>query len=345
MLMEEQHPRIKRYVSVIGHSPDTVELRIGVWNPISHILNDDERSGTLYRILSILRGEFTTSEIAHRTGVPKSKIEDIIRQLKSLNVIEYQSESSIDFYLNYAIPTLQPKVDKNKKIKLIGSPSLSGIIHGLLEQTGYFDAIQVMPDDQYQELQKASRSQSWDKDSLVFEKLVRQYEDWRDYYVVVASNHIDPFFMQAVNRICFALDLPFFTTSIDGPFLFIGPTIIPGKTACWECLETRVTMNLRNSPAYLNYKNALLDGKVDAVDFYPEKIIQSLLASHASMEILNYCLTGSSFTINKIMSVYLPTMEIVFHEIFKVSTCKACYPAKAARKKEAYYNLSTLLNP
>jgi thiazole/oxazole-forming peptide maturase SagC family component len=236
-------------------------------------------------------------------------------------------------------------LDKNKKIKIIGSPSLSAIIHVLLQQTGYFDAIEVVPDDEYQRLQQVSRMQSWEKDSFAFENLVRQYEDWRDYYIVVASNHIDPFFMQAVNRICFALDLPFFTTTIDGPFLFIGPTIIPGKTACWECLETRVTMNLRNSPAYLNYKNALLDGKVDAIDFYPEKIIQSLLSAHASMEILNYCLTGSSFTVNKIMSVYLPTMEIVFHEIFKVSSCKACYPVKTARKKEAYYNLSTLLNP
>lgn len=342
--MEEQNVRIKRYVTVIGHSPDVVELRFGVWNPVSHILNDEEKTGKLYQICSMLLGELSTSQIASKVGISKSKVDDIISQLTPLNVIEFYPESSIDFYLNYTIPTLQPKLDINKKIKIIGSQSLTTIIYDLLNQCHYFDAIEILPNGEYEVLQKNSRMQPWEKDSLAFEGLVTQFKSWKDYYIVVAANQIDPLLMQAINRICFALNLPFFTVCIDGPFLFIGPTIIPGKTACWECLETRVTMNLRNSASYLNYKNALIEGKVNAIDFYPEKIIQHLISAHASMEILNYCLTGSSFTLNKIMSVYLPTMEIVFHEIFKVSTCKACYPPKTARNKELYFNLSTLLN-
>lgn len=342
--MEEQHVRLKRYVTVIGHSPDTVELRVGVWNPVSHILSDDESSGTLYKILSLLKGDLTITAISQKVGIPASKIEDTIAQLAQLNVIEYFPESSIDFYLNHVIPALRPRTDNIKKVKIIGSQSLANIIHGLLEQCNYFDSIDVLPADGYEKLQTSSRAQSWERDSLAFEQLVSQYESWKGHYIVVASNQVDPLVMQAVNRICFALDLPFFYTTIDGPFLFIGPTIIPGKSACWECLETRVTMNLRNSASYLNYKNALTHGRVHSIDYYPEKIIQHLLSTHASMEILNYCLTGSAFTVNKVLSIYLPTMEIVFHEIFKVPSCKACYPSRTSRIRESYYNLSTLLN-
>ncbi|HEV9035745.1 MAG TPA: TOMM precursor leader peptide-binding protein [Puia sp.] len=342
--MEEQTPRIKRYVTVIGHSPDTVELRVGVWNPISHILNDDESGGTLYKILSLLKGDRTLPEIAQKAGIPLSKIEDIVSQLAQLNVIEYSPESGIDYYLNHAIPALQPRTDTIKKIKIIGSQTLGNIIYGLLEQCNYFDSIDILSTTGYEQLQNSSRAQSWEKDSLAFEQLVSQYESWKGHYIVVASNQVDPLVMQAVNRICFALDLPFFYTTIDGPFLFIGPTIVPGKSACWECLETRVTMNLRNSASYLNYKNALTNGRVHSIDYYPERIIQHLLSTHASMEILNYCLTGSSFTVNKVLSIYLPTMEIVFHEIFKVPSCKACYPSRTSRIRESYYNLSTLLN-
>ena len=33
--------RIKRQYSIVAHSPDVVELRHGVWNPISHTLTDE----------------------------------------------------------------------------------------------------------------------------------------------------------------------------------------------------------------------------------------------------------------------------------------------------------------
>ena len=53
--MKKAPPRIRRHFSVIGHSDDVVEVRHGVWNPVSHTLRDDSGSGSLFRIVGLFR--------------------------------------------------------------------------------------------------------------------------------------------------------------------------------------------------------------------------------------------------------------------------------------------------
>ena len=55
--------RLKRHLSIIGHSPDEAELRYGVWNPVSHTLKDDSESGTLLKILMDMRGDLSIQEM------------------------------------------------------------------------------------------------------------------------------------------------------------------------------------------------------------------------------------------------------------------------------------------
>src|SRR5438552_18119619 len=104
--MNPQNPRIKRHFSLIFHSPDSVELRHGVWNPLSFTVNDEAKSGNLVRLLTRLDGSVSPSELAKQEQVPTSEVEALIDHLIQLDVIEFSATTALDYSLDTMIPAL-----------------------------------------------------------------------------------------------------------------------------------------------------------------------------------------------------------------------------------------------
>lgn len=63
-------PRLRRSYSVIGHSPDVVEIRTGVWSHRSFTLTDERASGKLHALVRGLDGSLSHRELASQVGVP-----------------------------------------------------------------------------------------------------------------------------------------------------------------------------------------------------------------------------------------------------------------------------------
>src|SRR6516225_5782099 len=98
--------RLKRHYSIIAHSPDTVELKYGVWNPVSFTLTDETGSGHLLGIVSRLDGRFSVEEIALAEGLTKANVESLIERLAEQNLIEDQSTHALDYFLDHISPNL-----------------------------------------------------------------------------------------------------------------------------------------------------------------------------------------------------------------------------------------------
>ena len=102
---------------------------------------------------------------------------------------------------------------------------------------------------------------------------------------------------------------------IDGPFLFVGPTAIPGQSAGYRDFETRVAMNLRERDSYLKFKRALATGAHMRADANVLPPLAGIVASFASLEVVNLIECGTAPTLNKVLSIYVPTMEIAYQEV------------------------------
>ena len=152
------------------------------------------------------------------------------------------------------------------------------------------------------------------EDGISFEEAVAPFARWRGHFVIHASASVNPLELRGLNRVCLHHRVPCIAAAMDGPFLLIGPTVLPGRTACLECLETRVLMNLRQAADYQAYKLALLEGRATGSCTPLDGVLASLLASFVSMEALNFALAGTSFTVGKVLCVHLPTMEFVYNE-------------------------------
>ena len=336
--------RIKRQYSLIPHSPDRVELRSGVWNPVSFTLTDEATSGHLFKVLSRLDGSRTPTELAKQAGIPRAEVEALLDHLGDLGVIESAPTTALDHYLDTIVPwRANDQTQNNRPVILMGDPDITQEIERYLKDGLQGTDLLVPNESDPAWLTLAENDTSWLMDSIEFQERMSLFEQWRDKLLVVAMKSVNPSQLRVLNRICMQLRTPWIHAVIDGPFLFIGPIIVPHRSACYECLETRVMMNLREHASYQRYKQIIAEGQVKNGQLSVLPVILGLLAAHTALETLNFALTGSSFTINKVLAIYLPTMEFTFNEVLRNPSCTACSSSSERDDKELYFDMGAFI--
>jgi bacteriocin biosynthesis cyclodehydratase domain-containing protein len=345
------NPRLKRYLSVVAHGPNTVELRQGVLNPVSVTLTDDNRSECLAQILTRLDGQRSAKEIAESALISEGDVARVLDQLSELDLIEHRPGHALDHYLEYVVPGLvaQEMPRTAAPVALIGDVDVCENIVRVLRSRDPGDPRRPSePDDDLDvsiiddPVRRLLREH--DLDDLDFEATAERFTQYRDHLVVFAATAIDPFEFKAFNRISLHHRIPWIHAALDGPMLLVGPTFVPHRSACYECLEARLVMNMRDSPAYQRYKNALVEGHVMGSNAPLEATLVAMLASMTAFEALNFTLTGASFTVGKMLGIYLPTMEFSFHEVLRLPSCQTCGPSPEQDDSELYYDIRTLLD-
>jgi len=343
--MDEKTLRLKRHYSIIAHSPDDVELRYGVWNATSFTLADETKSGRLVRLITRLDGSLTPAQLSHEENVPREDVEALIDHLLSLGVLEPEASNSLDHYLDDIVPwRVDSHAHGDRRIIVLGDGELAASIHGYLRTSLPETDVAVAAHDDPTWRALTDSNTSWIDDGLLFEEKLLAFEAWRNALLVFVSKIINPVQLRLLNRICLAHRIPWLHAAIDGPFLFIGPIFIPRRSACYECLETRIIMNLRESASYQRYKLAIADRQVRFGQLPLEPVTSGILASLASLETMNYALTGSSSTVSKMMALYLPTMEFTYNEVLRLPGCTGCSPSPERDDQQLYFDMGVLIN-
>lgn len=340
--------RLKRQYSIVAHSEDVVELRHGTWNPISFTLRDDSGSGALRGVLAKLDGTRSTGEIAEAAGVPRSEVVALVDQLADLDLLEDGPSHALDYYLDHAVPNLLPysgaRGGGRRSAIVIGSGAVPDeVVRALGGSAGGAECEIARANGDLRELLTRDGT-DWLTDGLAFEENAERFSSWRDRFVVFASATVDPVELRAFNRIALHHGIPWLHAAIDGPSLLVGPTFVPNRSACYECLETRVLMNLREASSYQGYKRALADGRVAGSHAPLDSVLETMVASLTAFEALNYLLTDASFTVGRALAVYLPTFEFSYNEVLRLPGCPACGSAPERDDRALYFDIRTLLD-
>jgi bacteriocin biosynthesis cyclodehydratase domain-containing protein len=341
-MMKPQRPRIKRHFSVVAHSANVVELRHGAWNAIAHTIADESESGHLLRLLRCLDGTRDANQIAIAEGVPLREVEALLDHLFEIGVLEMGVGSALDFFAEHAAGHFGGHVAAPEQPRV--PPIVIGDDGPLAAQIAALLGADPISDDTDQ----IGKGLVWCakaslEGGLAFEEAVTSFERWRGRFVVYAAASVNPLKMRGLNRVCLYHRVPCIAAAIDGPFLLVGPTVLPGRSACLECLETRVLMNLREAANYQAYKMALLEGRTSGASAPIDGVLSALLSALVSMEALNFTLAGTSFTVGKVLCIYLPTMEFTYNEVLRVPGCAACGSATASEDRELYFDIRALL--
>jgi bacteriocin biosynthesis cyclodehydratase domain-containing protein len=323
-VITESHPRVRRTFSVISHDLDVVELRTGVWNPQSFLLTDQSGSGKLSQIVTGLDGTTSRKDLAQQAGVGRADVDAVLDHLSGLGAIQEGPSSALDAYLDSlgSLGTMRPADPVTSRVLVVGDPGLARMISDQLDGIATGGVALANDHALWQRLRSADPADF--QDALSLRELAQEFDEWRGAFVVYADTVINPLQLSLFNRIALAADIAWIHGALDGPFLFIGPTFIAGRAACYECFETRVAMNLQEGASYQRYKQALARGQVKAGELAAISPLLTVLAGHLAMETVNYLYSGSNFTIERTLAIFVPAMEIAFNDVLRVPGCPAC---------------------
>ncbi len=342
------HLKIKSYFSLIPHSLNQVELRKGVWDSVSYMLNDDTEKGVLFYVLSDLNGENSVSDIAKKYNLSRSDIEGVVDQLHQLNVIDFYATSILDHYVDQACPSVMQRhyatdgVSAKELIVFTDNECFAVILDNL---ASYVDKSKIALYSNESDLYASilNSTDDWLYDELKLERMLAAFSRLKNKFIIILQKNMNPVFCSRFNVIANYLKISWIQAAIDGPFLFIGPLITTQRGACYECFETRVSINLRQHDSYVRYKQAIVDQNIyhRAYDVLHKPLI-NLLVSHLSLEVINYIAFGTSFLRSKVLSIYLPTMEIVFNDVLRLSTCSVCGVVEHKDNSQLYFDYQSI---
>jgi len=314
---------IPKSVTVVHHGPDVVEFRLGVWHARSHVMRDGARQGQLSRVVRLLDGTRTVSQIAIAASVPQEVVVAVLGQLRLEGLLQESGSQSLDELLGILYLSPPQATGNLAPVKVIGD-GLADRVAALLRDTTPDLSVSV-DSSAAERLAGLAADDSWLDDDLELMRVLEPFSSWAGCHVILAEEVIDPHRARGLNRAALEYGFQCLYVALDGPFVLVGPTVVPGRSACWECFESRVVMNLRDHATYVRYKDALADSR-NRVDVGRSglPVITSLAASIAAAECLSFLVTGGASTLNQMWSFFLPTMELAIHKVLRVPGCPAC---------------------
>lgn len=340
-------PGVKSHFSVIPHSADIVELRYGGWNAQSYTLTDSSGGGSLHRVLVLLDGSRSIAEVAREARVSRRDVQAIVDRLSELGALDEGPTNALDNYVERVTPTLLPfgggSADKIRSPLVVGGTGVAARVAALLQDSLSESSVVIERTADEALLALAARSQELFGDGFDFAEAAEPFASWRDRLVVAPFPLVRPHVALTLNRLAMHHLFSWLHAVIDGPVLIIGPLTVPSRSPCFECFEARVSMNLREGASYQRYKQALAQGRNQGARLELDPVLEAMIGSLTTFEALNFLLTGTTFTVGKALSVYLPTMEFTFNEILRMPGCPGCGPETYAEDTELYFDVRAIL--
>lgn len=344
--MTESYYRIKPQYSIIGHDSNKVEVRYGVWNPMSFYLYDKTESGQLLPFLLALNGKKSIREIVKSLNISRSKAEAVLDQLRSADLIENKVSSAFDFYINNFAPLLSlgNQEEKINELVMLGDSQCVQVASSLIKNICSEKNIKISIENKDISEVFSVENEGMFFNALEKEKRLDSFSHWKNRFVVVLMTSLDLVALSQINTIAYELNVPWILGVIDGPTILIGPTFVPLQGPCFGCYEARVGMNLRENVRYVEYKKKLFSGNPAKGPETPLlEVLRHILCAHVALEVTNYLLTENTYTIGKVLSMYLPTMEIAYNEVLPFSGCSVCGKKTIRDDYQLYFDIEDMI--
>jgi ribosomal protein S12 methylthiotransferase accessory factor len=139
--------------------------------------------------------------------------------------------------------------------------------------------------------------------------------------IVVVDDYARPE-IASINHRCLTQGVPYFLLKPNGVRIWIGPLVRPGRTACWQCLKTRLA---DNRPV-----ETFLEARTGAVGPFPVNLSRTVIGelqayAAASIQIVHWLASGANPNLeSRMITADLVTFEFVSHHVLRLPDCPAC---------------------
>ena len=162
-------------------------------------------------------------------------------------------------------------------------------------------------------------------------RLEKVFQPYSCVLVCVAAPNLT--LLRNLNRLLIRAEKPLIAGLIDGPFV-IALSTLATDTGCFECFEQRSLARLEDTAVYHEFVRATAGGEGSAAKWAAPQL--HMLVSTILAEGFLYASFGMMRLAGRIVSVYLPLLEIQVQDLLRIPYCPACGFVSRAQMNEMY---------
>lgn len=149
--------------------------------------------------------------------------------------------------------------------------------------------------------------------------------DSQEFLCLVATSDFgDQQVLREWNRFCQERDCIFFPVVLKNVVGYLGPLVVPGETACFECLHARQNANLREPQTQQAITASAFAGQL-VNGFHPA--MPSILGDLAAFELTKFfSRILPNQNVGTLIEVNLLASQLSTHKVLKVPRCSVCSP-------------------
>ena len=281
---------------ITPYGEDEIFVRRGSRSQYSRVIRDTGRRRLLAALTSELAVPCEVGQLRTRYPDREADVEEILEMLQREGVV---------------LPEPQERPNVTGPVRLLGSGLTAATLAELLRRIG------TAPVELYWEGDGAPSGAEAVGDLLDMD--LEAVFDGAGL-VVVAAEGLRPALSHLANTIAAELGAPWLNIAVDGSELLIGPLVVPGLTACFNCFEVTDEGGRQHRYDFLIYKDRLRAGdtlEVAAPQAY-------LAASWASIAIDQWLRTGGGFLVDRVLRVDTERLEVIGQRVFQLPRCPVC---------------------
>jgi len=299
---------------------DTVEITIGPWSGTSYTIHDDERDGKVAALLDSIDGETHIETLLEPMDAQQqTEFGKLLTKLSNDSVIYDSANRDPGSWTHLTLRDRFEDPDRNRlesrRVLVIGGGEMGTQVTKDLssigvEEVGFIDPRESTPDHEFDEPVVDFEAESLEESVAAAD------------FVVYTTSQPDPNLEDRINRATQDHGTPWTSARIAGFDGFIGPTIFPGETACFECYREREMANVADPARYQAYLRQLGDRPETTQLRLPG--MARMLAGYLVMDLVNLLAFGTGFTSGRVFVVDGTRLSIESNDVLKLPRCQTC---------------------
>lgn len=293
-------PKIHPSFTPVEVSPDEVQFRVGPWSGPVYTIQDDDGDGEVRRLVRALDGTTPVREIVGDfEGETREQVVSILAALAEKGVLAPGRDDPDDAARYGATRASLSEDDlaaaRQQDVAVVGGGTTADLVAGNLRGMDV-DPATVAPDER-----------------AVFPEVVEAAD-----LVVCALDQPHPGLLADLNRRAHDAGTTWLVGQIHGLDGLVGPTVVPGETACYECFRERALANVAfRTDAY---------GEAYAAEATPMKIpaLAQIVAGYLTLDAFHLLVGNVGFTAGSVLHLDFFDFAVESNEVLKRPRCEVC---------------------
>ncbi|HVF06737.1 MAG TPA: TOMM precursor leader peptide-binding protein [Frankiaceae bacterium] len=324
---------VNPHLHVVRCSNDEVLVKQGTRSLYSEIVSDDSRAGLLGAVVDAFRSPRAVTDVVGALDGGSDDAMHVVEGLRARNVLVAPDEELAAVYVRtfYGADIAATSVGIIGA-GVVGRQVAEGLRGAGVEQFAVYDPRIAVADDPVTakcfDGLPPDRVALGPSSDFGIEAVFAQSD-----VVVVSWEWFSPKLLTEVNLASIESGTPWLPVVVDGAEVVVGPTTVPGESACWFEYLVQTEASLMQKDAYTLFRDHLDDMDLAVSGAFVLPPLAQVAGGLASVSVVRLAAGQHVPTLNRTLRVDLDRFSIDYQHVLRLPRCPACGPSRAAYRQ------------